>query len=113
MSEEFWLAPLYSDYIKERFKKNVIFPCFMTKTKSLDLLISSHLIACRGINCNNNPLLPKENAEPVIVNIYKNGTSSPLCRYYSGRDKKCSVHHNDESQGRCPYKDDCGELKLA
>jgi len=47
-------------------------------------------------------LKSKEVEEAVIVKVYKDGRSEPLCKYLS--EGKCTADSlNPENQGYCPY----------
>ncbi len=81
----------------------------MTQNKKLDEIVNSYLINCRGIEYGKGgqgnvivlSILSKENAEPVIIKIYKSGKSVPLCKYLY--DNLCIEPENTNDQGKCPY----------
>ena len=75
--------------------------------KKLEGLLSSYSVKCRGTDCDSKKVLPKGDAEQVIVKVYRNGASEPLCRYLSGSnsDKCKATNTEDETQiGFCVYK---------
>jgi len=75
------------------------------KPKRLEGLLKTYLIKCKGIDENENPVLSDEQKEMVIVKVYRNGHSIPLCRYLSGdNDNHCSASLNKDNKGFCPYR---------
>lgn len=73
--------------------------------------IGSHRIDCRGIDEGDKKVLKKSEAEPVIVRIYHDGKSLPLCRYLIGSDC-CSASKLEEKNVICPYVDLKGNKQL-
>ncbi|UCG95531.1 MAG: hypothetical protein JSV92_00570 [archaeon] len=68
-------------------------------------LIGSHKIKCCGINSLGNEVFDKKLAEDVIVKVYKDGHSEPLCRYNIDKEGKCdAVFNPTDEPGFCPYK---------
>jgi len=77
----------------------------MDKKKKLEGIAGTHLIECRGINSDKKPVLSDNKKETVIVKIYKNGHSIPICRYLDGmNDNKCYASSKETDYGFCPYR---------
>jgi len=77
-------------------------------------LVKTYQVKCRGIVewDSNKPALSKEDSELVIVRIYGDGHSNPLCRYIRGnRNTKCSAgppQEEDLNLPVCLYGKVCG-----
>lgn len=79
-------------------------------------LIASHLIYCRGVQSERAssgldrqgeglrlPVHDARMAEPVVINIYEDGSSEILCRHFDREDDSCTAGQH----GRydiCPYR---------
>ena len=59
---------------------------------------------CRGTDMNRNPVLKKEDAELIFINIYSDGTPEVFCRYREG-GIRCNVSKKSDPRdnGLCPY----------
>ena len=60
---------------------------------------------CRGTDVKGNPVLKKEDAELIFINIYSDGTPEVFCRY---RENKFGCNALSKEQdlrynGLCPY----------
>lgn len=101
----------------ERFKKNIAFLLKIDKIKmaqekpQLELLLATHEFNCRGADKAGNLVLPEDNAEFVIVKVYKDGMTRPLCRYLAwsciaprcNPELKENVSLREDDFGVCPY----------
>ena len=75
------------------------------KPKKLEGLLRTYSIKCNGIDKNGLLVLDDKMQEKVIVKIYRDGKSMPLCRYLSGdNENRCSAPLNDEDKGFCQYR---------
>lgn len=75
------------------------------KPQALEGLLKTYSVKCRGIDKNNFPVLNDEQKEHIIVKVYRNGKSEPLCRYITGDDEDhCSAPRYKGNKGFCPYK---------
>ena len=45
-------------------------------------LVNTHVVKCRGRDKEENPVLAEGEAEEVIVKVYADGHTIPLCRHY-------------------------------
>lgn len=76
----------------------------------LEGLLNSHVVPCRGASRNESPVFPAEGAETVIVKVYKNGKTEPLCRYLQlgcvtprCNPERRSMSEGEDGLGVCPY----------
>ena len=85
----------------------------MTEGKVSEVVASFHF-QCRAASKEGRPVLPNDQAEPIIVNVYRDGTSIPLCRYLSSGmspygicnpdlRKGIGFQIPDSEFGSCPY----------
>jgi len=49
--------------------------------EQLNELLNSYQIPCRGVDEKGNRVFSEEQAEPVVVKVYRNGKTEALCRY--------------------------------
>jgi hypothetical protein len=81
----------------------------MAEDNDLQGLIGAFQLECRGCNKAGGKVLSEENAESVVVKVYKDGSSEPLCRYLK-KDAhlyKCialSLDKESQDNGHCPQK---------
>jgi hypothetical protein len=57
-------------------------------------VIAVEKISCRGLTNIGESAFDNENSQPVIVKVYEDGTSTPLCPCFS----------EDTGRGRCNYQ---------
>jgi hypothetical protein len=79
----------------------------------LEGLLASHQIQCRGASAGHAPapVFPEEEAESIIVNVYKDGKTQVLCRYMEPRRviPRCNPEGRilgseaEDVLGVCPY----------
>ncbi|MFH0948905.1 MAG: hypothetical protein V1802_00275 [Candidatus Aenigmatarchaeota archaeon] len=77
--------------------------------KQPEELIDSYRLNCRGTDKDGKHAFPKEEAEPVIIKVYRNGKTNPLCRYAElgciaqrcNPELKIGVH--EDELGVCHY----------
>lgn len=80
----------------------------MENKKELEKLLTSHQLNCTARNLDGKPFFTPNNAEPVIIKVYNNGETIPLCRYsFHGVVWRCNpslkrVETEDELHV-CPY----------
>lgn len=62
---------------------------------------------CRGNNLENAQILSEKDKIGVLVRVYKDGHTEPICKYLSGNFKdKCNVSRLEEAEkGFCPYRE--------
>jgi hypothetical protein len=60
-----------------------------------DKVIAVEKISCRGLTDNGGPAFDNENSQQVIVKVYEDGTSIPLCPCFVGEEGV---------RGKCNYK---------
>lgn len=59
---------------------------------------------CRGADIDGNPVLKKEDAEFIFINIYSDGTPEVFCRYREDRFScNASKKQDLRDNGFCPY----------
>ena len=71
--------------------------------------LETQIIQCRGIDLNCKQPLKKSKAETIILMIYKDGTTIPMCRYITGAETNiCSAStdysHTEQNYTFCPYR---------
>jgi len=77
----------------------------MDKKKKLEGIANAIPKKCRGNDINDKSVLPRWRKEEIIVKVYRDGHSIPLCKYISGdSDNKCSAPSNTKNHGYCPYR---------
>jgi len=77
----------------------------MEEKSQLRGLESSYLIKCRGVSKKEIWPLSEEAAEQVIVKVYRDGHTIPVCRYLEGdSDDICSAALDEEDRTFCPYR---------
>ena len=76
-------------------------------TEKLEV-VASHQINCFGVNNENKEVFSKRtrhsNGVPVIINVYKDGSTMVCCQYFDLGDGKCECWSERSKQGDCPYK---------
>ena len=85
----------------------------MTGKQPLEILLSSYEFKCLGANKSRKPIFLQEQAEPVILKVYKDGKTEPLCRYVEMGcvAPRCnpklieglSIRFTEDDLGICPY----------
>ena len=71
------------------------------KSDNLFNVIRSHEVHCRGFDVDNDPVL--EEALDVIIVVYRDGMSVPLCNYCSSGSRRCETVEEKIEQGICPF----------
>jgi len=76
-------------------------------------LVGSHVIQCSGADHDGKPVLLEGRPEQVIVKLYENGKTEPLCRYFEPdcvaprcnpkRIKDIGIIHAEDDLGVCHY----------
>ncbi len=79
----------------------------------LEGLLNSHVIQCRGASRNESPVFPEDKSETIVVKVYKNGKTEPLCRYLESGcvAPRCNPERirigmgaeTEDCLGVCPY----------
>jgi len=72
----------------------------------LKTIVASHDIECLGCNSDRDDVF-EEGGEDVVVLVFKDGMTKPLCKYYQENINHCTALGNkpDERKnwGICPY----------
>ena len=65
--------------------------------EQLEGLLNSYQFRCEGIDKEGHPVFPEGQGEPIIVKVYRNGKTRPVCRYL---EVQCNPPRcNPESEG--------------
>ncbi len=81
----------------------------MTKPQ-LEGLLKSYQVRCRGTDGDSNPVLPQTEKEQAIVEVFRDGHTRVLCRYYQSgmyvagcNAQRIPKIDTGDELGICPY----------
>jgi len=67
------------------------------KKPQLEGLLKTYRVMCRGTDTDCNPVLPKTEKEQAIVEVFRDGHTRVLCRYY-----QCGMYRGGCNAQRLP-----------
>lgn len=70
------------------------------------VVINSHKINCHGSCLDDEGFVDDvwdSEIESVIVKIFEDGSSFPLCKFYDSDSRKCFADNNEKLRWFCPY----------
>jgi len=63
----------------------------------------SHEFECNAVDASGNWVFNQNNAEEVVLLVYRDGLTWPLCRCYDSKTSKCKAEEDEENRGFCIY----------
>ena len=66
-------------------------------------IANSHNFDCGAVDASGDWVFDSENTEEVVLLVYRDGMTWPLCRCYDTETSKCKAEEDEENRGLCIY----------